>query len=109
MSQTQSRIASSTANSAGKNKSTSSSCSSSKKSSLASMASNKFAPLTILKDTVRVADPIKQSPTPYPKNRAVLPVIVPVLQITTPPEHPPHYILAFNYSQESLENQGELL
>ncbi|PFH46041.1 hypothetical protein AMATHDRAFT_8307 [Amanita thiersii Skay4041] len=54
-----------------------------------------------------VTNPIKQSPTPYPKNRAVLPVIVPVPQITTPPEHPPHYILAFNYSQESLENQGE--
>ncbi|PFH47332.1 hypothetical protein AMATHDRAFT_6836 [Amanita thiersii Skay4041] len=78
MSQTQSCVASSAANSASKNKSTSSSCSSSKKLSSASMASNKFVPLTILKDT-----------------------------ITTPPEHPPHYILAFNYSQESLENQGE--
>ncbi|PFH45521.1 hypothetical protein AMATHDRAFT_9062 [Amanita thiersii Skay4041] len=78
MSQTQSRVATSAANSAGKNKSTTSSCSSSKKSSSASMASNKFAPLAVLKDT-----------------------------ITTPPEHPPHYIPAFNYSQESLENQGE--
>ncbi|PFH45647.1 hypothetical protein AMATHDRAFT_8858 [Amanita thiersii Skay4041] len=107
MSQTQSCVASSAANSASKNKFTSSSCSSSKKSSLASMASNKFVPLTILKDMVRVADPIKQSPTPYPKNRAVLPVIILVPQITTPPEHPPCHIPAFNYSQESLENQGE--
>ncbi|PFH45223.1 hypothetical protein AMATHDRAFT_9719 [Amanita thiersii Skay4041] len=78
MSQTQSRIASSAANSAGKNKSTTSSCSSSKKSSSASMASNKFVPLAVFKD-----------------------------MISTPPEHPPHYIPAFNYSQESLENQGE--
>ncbi|PFH44850.1 hypothetical protein AMATHDRAFT_10631 [Amanita thiersii Skay4041] len=78
MSQTQSCVTSSATNSAGKNKSTSSSCSSGKKSSSASMASNKFAPLAILKD-----------------------------MITTPLEHPPHYILAFNYSQESLENQGE--
>ncbi|PFH44783.1 hypothetical protein AMATHDRAFT_10855 [Amanita thiersii Skay4041] len=107
MSQIQSCIASSAANSAGKNKSTTSSCSSSKKSSSASMASNKFAPLAILKDMVRVADPIKRSPTPYPKNRGGLPTIIPVPQISTPPEHPPHYIPAFNYSQESLENQGE--
>ncbi|PFH50927.1 hypothetical protein AMATHDRAFT_3555 [Amanita thiersii Skay4041] len=107
MSQIQSRVASSATNSASKNKSTTSSCSSSKKLPLASMASNKFVPLAVLKDTVRVANPIKQSPTPYPKNRAVLPVIIPVPQITTPPEHPPHYIPAFNYSQESLENQGE--
>ncbi|PFH44705.1 hypothetical protein AMATHDRAFT_11108 [Amanita thiersii Skay4041] len=92
MSQIQSCIASSAANSASKNKSTtSSSCSSSKKSSSASMASNKFAPLAILKDT----------------NRGGLPTIVPVPQIVTPPEHPPCYIPAFNYSQESLENQGE--
>ncbi|PFH44950.1 hypothetical protein AMATHDRAFT_10362 [Amanita thiersii Skay4041] len=78
MSQTQSRIATSATNSAGKNKSTTSSCSSSKKLSSASMASNKFAPLAVLKD-----------------------------MIITPPEHPPCYIPAFNYSQESLEDQGE--
>ncbi|PFH44630.1 hypothetical protein AMATHDRAFT_11320 [Amanita thiersii Skay4041] len=107
MSQIQSRVASSAANSASKNKSTSSSCSSSKKLSLASMASNKFAPLAVLKDMVRVTNPIKQSPTPYPRNRGGLPTIVPVPQIVTPPEYPPRYIPAFNYSQESLENQGE--